>query len=121
MRTLICRELDLEHEDLIVRYACANKHNPLGNSQKNDDVIVKDDDSFRAGRVELHCEVSGYPISLVTVWSLHRHDAATGYAIWACDSEDQLLCIETSDILDTLTYKLLPSGFVGTLLPVEYG
>ena len=120
VRTLICRELELEHHDLIVRYANTNRHSPVGTSQKNDVVLFKEGDGFRAGRVQLHCEVSGYPISLVTIWSLHRNESAAGYAIWACGPEDIVLCIETSDILETVTYKLLPGGFVGTPLLAEF-
>jgi hypothetical protein len=82
LRLVIADALDLDDGDE-VRVARESRFNAVGTCKLNDVVLLKDGDSFRAGQVQLHCDVNGVPISIIDVWELHRYtDADVGYVIW---------------------------------------
>ena len=87
------------------------------------DVILFKDGagSFRAGVAELHCEVHGVAITLISAYNLSKLEPH-GYSVWKVfEAPDQLYkFIETDQILDTVVYSELPNGNLGILLPLEY-
>jgi hypothetical protein len=119
-RRLILQALGQEDDDddLIISVADESRFNQFGSCHRNDVVLVREGNSFRAGRVELHCSIEGEALSFINIWSLVSHEPAQGYAVWK-QSDSAEVCF-TSDIIDTISSVSLPDGNVGTLLPVDY-
>jgi hypothetical protein len=118
LRIVIADALDLDDGDE-VRIARESRFNAVGTCKQNDVVLLKDGDSFRAGQVQLHCDVNGVPISIIDVWELHRYtDADVGYATWRKIGARDFY--STSDIIDVMAYQHLGGDMVGVILPIEY-
>jgi hypothetical protein len=118
LRLVIADALDLDDGDE-VRVARESRFNANGTCKQNDVVLLKDGDSFRAGQVQLHCDVNGVPISIIDVWELHRYtDADVGYATWRKIGAHE--CYSTSEIIDVMAYQHLGGDMVGVILPIEY-
>ena len=94
------------------------RFSPFALCDRNDVIIFKDGNGFRAGRVQLHCEVHGWPISMVSVFAVHKVGADSGYSEWTA-LEDQFF-IGSEDILDSVVYSTTPDGKVAILLPPEF-
>ena len=118
-RALILRTVELEADvDAEVSVAKDVRISPLARCQTGDVVLVRDGDSFRAGRVKLNCDVSGIPLSFITPFTLHSRRPGTSLAIWQAGDEAE--AFEAGDILAAVEYCVYPSGRIGTLLPIEY-
>jgi hypothetical protein len=120
VRQMIISSIDIEDDSCSIKVAKESRFSAIGSCMRNDVVLVRENDSsFRAGQVQLHCDVEGVALSLVKLFDLKIKDSAgTGFEIW--QPRDGAEWIETSDILDTLVYEALPDGSVGTILPVEF-
>ena len=102
-----------------IKAALVSRFNPLATCAKNDIVLVKSEARFRAGRVQFHCEVDGEALSLVSLFTLRKHDAACGYAVWEV-SDGGAIPVPTASILDVVVYSKWADNLVCTLLPCEY-
>jgi hypothetical protein len=118
VHTAILKALDAEADTYRVQIAIESRFSKYGTCCKGDVVLVKEGNSFRAGKVLLHAAVEGEAISIVTCWALVKHECNLGYAVWRPSSTQELIL--TADIADTVVYSELPDGTVGTLLPVDY-
>ena len=105
-------------DDYLVETAVESRMTRFGTCCKGDVVLVKEGESFRAAKVELHCAVGGVALSFLNPWKLVSHEATCGYAVW--DPSDTAELFETADIIDTVTYRVLPNGSIGTILPIDY-
>ena len=102
-----------------VKCSIESRFSPLASCRKNDMVLFNDGDRFKVGQVNIHCEIEGAPISMVSVYRLVKHNAAHGHSILeALDADAQF--IETERILDTVVYSRMPANRVDVLLPLEY-
>ena len=118
-RQLILEALECEDdEDYDIQVAKESRFNRFATCCVGDVVLLKDCESFRAGKIQLHCSVEGEFISIITCFDLVLHEADYGYAVWKPRAGSD--AFSTSDILDTVAYTELPDGSVGTLLPVDY-
>jgi hypothetical protein len=115
LRDLLAEPMGLS-DDGILKVANESRFNALGTCKKNDVVLVRFNRTLRAGRVLLHCDAAGIPISLIMMWEHHRTEGT--YALWRQSDIAEL--VDTGDILDTMVYQVLPSGIVGTILPPEH-
>jgi len=118
IRSAILASIDIEDKDCIINVSKESRFSPVGTCMKNDVVLIKEGHAFRAGQVQLHCDVEGVALSLVQLFDLHAKDAGSEFAVWK--PRDGADWIETCDILDTVAFKHLPDGSVGTILPIEY-
>ena len=78
------------------------------------------DGGSKIGSVQMHLEAEGVTVSLVSVFTLVRHDAGCDYAVWSKDADAYGHLIETDCIIDSLAYTQLPNDRVGVLVPVEF-
>jgi len=118
IRTAIIQALHAEDEELAIQIARESRFNCFGTCLVGDIVLFKENDSFRAGRVEVHCEVEGVPLSIMTPFELLSHDSGKAFAVW--QPSDVAEIFETDCILDTVPYTVLPDHTIGTILPVDY-
>ena len=119
-RGLIFRTVELEADDALeVSIAKAARFSPLAVCQTGDVVLVRDGDGLKAGRVKLHCAVSGISLAFIMPFTLHSRRPHTALAVWHDDS-DVIEAFETSDILAAVEYCVYPSGRIGTPVPIEY-
>ena len=91
----------------------------MGACAKNDVVLVRRDNSFEAGKVQTHFDVDGKALTLVSMFTLVRHEPARGHAVWRVSSEGAEI-IPTSQILDVVIYSHWSADVVCTLLPPDY-
>ena len=68
--------------------------------------------------MEVHCDVSHVPLSIITPFRLVSHEAGKAYAVWK--PSDTAEIFETECILDSVPYTEHPAGTIGTFLPVDY-
>jgi len=121
IKALIVKALHADEDacaGFVVQVARESRFNCYGTCVLNDVVLFKESETFRAGRVEVHCDVEGIALSIVTPFSLVKHDAGKSYAVWQPSESAEI--IETDRILDTVVHTVLPSGKVGTILPADY-
>ena len=112
--TSLC--FDGEHE---VRTAQVARHSYLATCARNDIVLIKEESRYRAGKVQLHCEVDGAALSLVTVFTLIKHVPDAGYAVWKVGDEGATP-VPTDCILEPVVYTKWEDDVICTLLPMEY-
>jgi hypothetical protein len=118
LRRRILEALDASQMEIgEIQVGRESRHNRFGTCCTGDVVLLKHGESFRAARVELHCEVVGEPLSILTCFKLISHKADTGYAVWAVDESEMHF---TTDIIDTVPHSKLPNGLIMTSLPVDY-
>ena len=86
---------------------------------ENDIVLIKEESRYRAGQVQLHCEVDGAALSLVTVFTLIEHVPDAGYAVWKVGDEGATP-VPARHILETVVITPWEAGAHCTLLPMEY-
>mgnify|MGYP001094063603 CR=1 FL=1 len=96
-----------------------SRFNSMGACAKNDVVLVRRDNSFEAGKVQIHFDVDGEALTLVSMFTLIRHEPARGRAVWRVSSEGAEI-IPTSQILDVVIYSHWSADVVCTLLPPDY-
>jgi hypothetical protein len=103
-----------------IKVARTSRFSAVAHCQVNDVVIIRTDhaDQIRAGQIELHCEVEGVPISIISAWQLHHYERGTGYAIW--HKSETAEYFPTEDIIGAVVFQSLPDNKVGTILPPEY-
>ncbi len=82
-------------------------------------VLFKDRGLLRVAQIQVHCEVHGAPISMVTVWNHIKHNAAQGWSDWESSTIGAEF-IETGHIVDTLVYSTLSRNRVRVLMPIEH-
>ena len=117
---VLTAELELGPEAAAsIKYSIESRFSPLATCHKGDVILYKDDGGFRAGKVLIHCEVHGLPISMISNFNVHKFDAHCGHSIWT-PAQDQNIFIETDQILDTVVYSELPDGKVSVLIPSEF-
>ena len=80
---------------------------------------IKEESRYRAGKVQLHCEVDGAALSLVTVFTLIKHVLDAGYAVWKVGDEGATP-VPTDCILEPVVYTKWEDDVICTLLPMEY-
>ena len=114
-------EIDKDHGDDAASILVANetRFRSVATCFAKDVILLKESaSSFRAGVAELHCEVHGVAITLISAYNLSKLEPH-GYSVWKV-SEAPAKFIETDTILETLVYSDLPNGNLGILLPLEY-
>jgi len=117
---VLTAELELGPEAAAsIKYSIESRFSPLATCHKGDVILYKADGGFRAGKVLIHCEVHGLPISMISNFNVHKFDAHCGHSIWT-PAQDQNIFIETDQILDTVVYSELPDGKVSVLIPSEF-
>ena len=121
-RNAVLKALDLQDigDELIINTAIESRFSALATCKKRDVVLISDVSAlgFIAGEVWAHLEVSGEPITVVSMWELVtiNHDAA--YAEWRAINDPWF--IDTSEILDTVIWDRPRAGIVRTLLPCHF-
>ena len=111
--------LDGDIEQLEVKTALNSRYSALAACAKNDVVLVKEGNSFRAGKVRYHVSVNDEPFSLISLFTLQKHVRAASYAVWKA-SDDGATTLPTSAILDSVVYSKWADDVFCTLLPMEY-
>ena len=97
---------------LIINTAIESRFSALATCKTTDAFLIADVSAraLVAGEVWAHLEVSGEPITVVSMWELVtiNHDAA--YAEWRAINDPWF--IETSEILDTVIWDRPRAGIV---------
>ena len=115
----LMEDMALEGEPHL-RTAATSRFSALAAAACGDVVLVKDEGGrFRAGKVDLHCEVNGEPLSLISLYVLEKHVASSGFAVWQV-GDDGAQVTPTGWILDTVVYSVWENNRICTLLPMEY-
>ena len=85
------------------------------------DVVLFEEanENFRVGKVQLHCEIEGVPITLVSTFDLQSHNSSCGHSLWKQRANANKY-IGASRILHTVVYMQLPADVVVINLPFEY-
>jgi len=84
LKTLLLAELDIDCDDKDVKWSVITRFSPLATCKKGDMVLFKAACGGRkAGRAQLHLEVEGVPVTLISVFNLVKHDAGCDYAVWS--------------------------------------
>ena len=79
-----------------------------------------DNGGIKAGMIQLHCAVEGVVVSVLEVFTHLMTEAGTGYAVFVCSDEGEIL-IETECIVETVVYNSsLANNRYGILLPIEF-
>ena len=107
---------DGEHE---ARTAQVARHNHLAICEGNDIVLIKEESIYRAGQVQLHCDVDGEALSLVTVFTLTEHVHDAGDDVWKVGYEGATP-MPTGSILEAVLYTKWEGAVICTLLPMVY-
>ena len=120
IKQILTAELDLEPADAsTLMVSMESRFNALATCKKGDVILYKAGlNSFRAGVVDLHFSIHGSPITLISAYVLHKLESYSGYSTW--EFTDEQLCIETTDILETVVYSFLADGKLAVLLPLGY-
>ena len=118
VRKQILRIAAIEDQGDDIKIAQVSRINEFETCHKGDVVLLKNEDTVRAGKVALHLDLAGKALSLVHPWTLHRRVADTAMIIWSTCAEAELW--ETQDILAAVEYCSFPDDKVGTLLPKRY-
>jgi hypothetical protein len=118
-RQLILSSLELNDEGQHIMVAQCARFNQLATCQQRDVVLLRNGDSFTAGRVQLHFDIEGECMCLVQPFALHRRSPGTALAVWR--PEDGPLDVwDTSRILAAVEFCVYPDGNFGTILPIEH-
>ena len=119
VKQLLTAELGLdEHEAASIKCGIESRFSPLATCLRGDVVLFKVGNSFKAGTVQLHCEVQGLPITMLEAHALHHLESDCGCSIWR-PSDGIPFVIETNEIIGTATYCILPDSKMQVLLPIE--
>jgi hypothetical protein len=70
--------------------------------------------ALQIGQVRFHFEVEGEPVSIISTWDDLKPDE---HGSCVCKPSGRHITIETSDILETLTWKMTSNGKARVLLP----
>ena len=95
------------------------RHSPLAICARNGIALIKKESIYRAGQVQLHCEVDGAALSLVTVFTLIEHVPDAGYDVWKVGDEGATP-VPAHHILETVVFATWADDVICTLLPMEY-
>ena len=122
LKQLLAAELGLEPDgDAAESTKCSieSRFSPLATCHKGDVILFNaGQGGYRAGKVQLHFEILGMPISMVLPFEVHKHEAHCGHAVWR--PEQNNCFIETDQIPDTVVYSSRPDGKVAVLAPMEF-
>ena len=117
---IIRQRLGLD-EECNVLTSLESRFSPVATCKQGDVLLFKSDaGGFKAGKVLLHCEVDGAPISIVEEFDALGRNSRMGNSIWKTRGEDAFKCIDTEDILDVVVYSKLDGDRFNILLPLEY-
>ena len=121
IKQLLTAELDLEPTAAeSIKCSTESRFSPLATCHKGDVVLYKDGQGgFRAGKVQLHCAVLDVPITMVTVFDIHKLEPQCGHSVWTPVGPEQISFVETDQIMDTVVYSDMPDGKVAVLLPLD--
>lgn len=121
IQQLLTAELELDGEAAeSIQCSRESRFNPLATCMSGDIVLFNDGmGGFKVAKVELHCEVHGVPITMVSVYDLHKLESDCGYSVWKC-APDQARFIATDKVLDTVVHSELSDGKLAVLLPLEF-
>ena len=121
LKTLLAAELGIQCDDQHVMWSKIARYSPLATCSNDDMVLFRSaDGGSKIGRIQMHLAVEGVMVSLVSVFTLVKHDAGCDYAVWSKDADAYGHLIETDCIIDSLVYTQLPNDSVGVLVPVEF-
>ena len=121
VRTLLAIALSMAshvNNSQSVQVSTGSRFSALAICKKNDVVLIKDGDSFCAGKVKLHADILSVPVSMIAKWYLHSIDRDAGWADWRTEDNDHL--IQTEDIFDVVCYTKMRDNIVRTILPAEF-
>ena len=101
VKQICTAELKLEpHGDAAQSIQCSteSKFSPLATCHKGDMVLYKDGQGgFRAGRIQLHFDIAGLPLSMVSAFNAHKLDPECGVSIWTPAESD----MDPKNFIDT--------------------
>ena len=124
VKQILIAELKLEpHGDAAESILCSTetRFSPLATCHQGDMVLYQDGQgSCRAGRIQLHFDIGGHPLSMVSVFNAHKLDTSSmgTLSIWT-PAESGKNFIDTSQILDTVVYSEMSDAKVALLMPLE--
>jgi hypothetical protein len=91
-----------------------SRFNKFGTCAINDVVAMQVGTALQIGQVRFHFEVEGEPVSIISTWDDLKPDE---HGSCVCKPSGRHITIETSDILETLTWKMTSNGKARVLLP----
>ena len=98
--------------------SATSRFSEFGNCDRHDFVVVADGGgTFSVAQVKMHIAIHGIQATLIACWKLEAAFGGEGYSIWS--NEGRLDLIETSLIIDVVTYTLFANGSIGVLVPCE--
>ena len=119
LKALLLAGLNIDCGDKDVRWSDTTRFSPMATCRKGDMVLFKAAcGGMKAGKAQLHLEVEGVPVTLVSVFNLVKHDAGCDYAVWSKTADAYL--IETDCIIDSLVHMQLSDDSVCIVVPVEF-
>ena len=101
-----------------IKYSVQSRFSPLATCRKGDLVLFKNDSEVRVGRINLHCEIFGLPISMISEFDNRNFEPACGHSVWT-PRPDSNSFIQTDAIIDTVVYSERTNGDVAVLIPWE--
>jgi hypothetical protein len=121
-KQILIDDLEMDpNEDAVdsIKVSTTCRFSPLATCHKGDVVLFRDGlGGFKAGQIQLHCEVQGVPISLISPYVIHKLEADCSHSVWT--PLDNNSFVESDQILDTVVYSARPDGKVAILLPLEF-
>ena len=117
IKKLLTAELHLDSEEAdAIEYSIDARFSPLGTCHKGDLVLYFDigGSELRAGIVQLHCQLHGMTITMITALKLHKLGDQNTMSLW---TQLDTSCIETEQIVDTAVFK--DGNRLAVLIPVD--
>ena len=90
-----------------IQCSIESRFSPLATCHKGDMILYRDGQGgFRAGRVQLHFDIIGMPLSMVSAFNAHKLEPTFGVSVWtpAESALDPKSFIDTDQILDTVRW-----------------
>ncbi len=120
VKKLIRDRLELDDDDIVL-YSRESRFNAFASCMDGDVVLYKEDDmTLKAGKVQLHVDVNGIPITMIEEFDAIRREVELCSSTWRSRGETSYVFIETSNIRETVIYSKLPDDMYNILMPIEY-
>ena len=110
--------LELEVAGMSLFSSNAARLEPAGLCAKNDVVLISSNDKAIAGKVDIHVDVNGTIMSLVTLLNLVSYDKVKGTAMW--EQSPQKVFVETSKLLSSVVFAQQEASRCRTIIPLRF-